>query len=151
MAMKKCNRCGETKPYSEFHKHNQLKDGYRGTCKVCRRPELAGNERHKQRQREWYQENKAKRRNDILMKLYGIDSIEYQKLFNHQGGVCAICERPPTNKSLAVDHCHTTGAVRGLLCGPCNQAIGLLGDSCDTLRVALNYLEVKSNDEEDNC
>lgn len=142
MAMKKCNRCKMTKPLTEFHKHNQLKDGYRGTCKVCRRAELAGDPRHKQRQKEWYQKNKSKKRNDLLIKLYGIGTEEYEKILAEQNGSCKICWAEPTGKSLAVDHCHSTGRVRGLLCSRCNQALGLFNDDCDRLQRAIKYLEV---------
>lgn len=63
-------------------------------------------------------------------------------------GVCAICGKPETHgngkssiKLLAVDHCHTTGKIRGLLCHKCNLGIGHLDDSIDRLEAAINYLE----------
>lgn len=65
-----------------------------------------------------------------------------------QASLCAICHQPETAlgahgkvKSLAVDHCHETGRVRGLLCNNCNRAIGLLGDSVDLLLKAVEYLK----------
>lgn len=58
-----------------------------------------------------------------------------------QGGVCAICEQPEPKKRLAVDHDHTTGAVRALLCSKCNVALGLMSDDPARLRVAAHYLE----------
>jgi len=69
-----------------------------------------------------------------------------------QNGKCAICDsdygghRNGEQKALAVDHCHTTNKVRGLLCEPCNQAIGKLQDSAEICRRAANYLEKHSAD-----
>lgn len=57
-----------------------------------------------------------------------------------QGGVCAICRRPSDPAPLHVDHDHRTGAIRGLLCSPCNTAIGLLGDDPDRMMAAAAYL-----------
>lgn len=84
------------------------------------------------------------------LKKYGITYSEYEKLFKEQSGVCAICfkeEKSKTSRlvnneslSMAVDHCHTTGKVRGLLCMKCNRAIGLLGDSVINLNNAIKYL-----------
>lgn len=54
---------------------------------------------------------------------YGISSDDYNRLFNLQGGRCAICRNPPAKKQLAVDHDHTTGLVRGLLCSRCNDEL----------------------------
>jgi len=63
-----------------------------------------------------------------------------------QGGVCAICERGERAErngrtlALAVDHCHTTGKIRGVLCGNCNKALGKFEDNPDFLRNAIIYL-----------
>lgn len=65
----------------------------------------------------------------------------YGKLLEHQGGVCAICRKPPLSTRLAVDHCHTTGLLRGLLCFRCNRGYGLWHDG-DIARLlnAADYL-----------
>jgi len=88
-----------------------------------------------------------------LKKKFGMGSGEYEKLLESQGGVCAICgnkeTRPDHNngkpRRLAVDHNHKTGKVRSLLCSNCNIAIGLLGDSTDTIKSAMEYLEAHKN------
>lgn len=49
---------------------------------------------------------------------------DYNAQLQRQGGVCAICGEKPKNNLLAVDHDHDTGAVRGLLCSPCNRHVG---------------------------
>lgn len=85
-------------------------------------------------------------RSTVLKKHYGIDLEQWEAIYAAQGGVCAICKTCERDKNgryanLAVDHCHTTGVVRGLLCNSCNRAIGLLKDSPSTARAAALYLE----------
>jgi hypothetical protein len=75
---------------------------------------------------------------------YGISLDEYYKLVKKQNGVCAICkqkQRAGRKTRLSVDHCHTTGKVRGLLCDTCNRSIGLLKDNIDVLQNAIQYLK----------
>lgn len=69
---------------------------------------------------------------------YGITPEEYDRRVKEQDGKCAICleERP-----LAVDHCHETGKVRGLLCRSCNAGMGMLKDDPERLRRAILFLE----------
>ena len=85
------------------------------------------------------------KRKSNLKTLYGMTLAEYNALLREQGGVCALCRKaaPGTNSrndKLVVDHCHTTGAVRGLLCHTCNRALGLLKDDAVLLRRAITYL-----------
>ena len=78
---------------------------------------------------------------------FGITRQEYADLYLAQNGVCAICCQPETAtrngkiKALAVDHCHTTGTVRGLLCAECNIGIGKLRDDRNVLLNAIKYLD----------
>lgn len=87
---------------------------------------------------------------------YGMTPEEYDELFSAQNGVCAICQQLcRTGRHLAVDHDHETDEVRGLLCAPCNTAIGLMEDDPERLIAAVKYLtpgsgvrqEGKGNDE----
>jgi hypothetical protein len=78
----------------------------------------------------------------------GLTVEQLQALEIAQGSLCAICGQPETAlgahgkvKSLAVDHDHETGRIRGLLCNNCNRAIGLLGDSVELLLKAVEYLK----------
>ena len=73
-----------------------------------------------------------------LLKEHGITREEYDLLLEQQGGRCAICQKL---KTLHIDHCHTTGEVRGLLCIVCNTGLGKLGDDLEGLRAAVAYLE----------
>lgn len=110
-------------------------------------------EKAKQQYRSWYARNKeAKSQYDHdwnLQRRYGITRDDYLKMLLEQGGVCAICKtaeavinkKTGTFRLLAVDHCHTTGKVRGLLCSHCNHAIGKFKDNVDILKSAISYLE----------
>jgi hypothetical protein len=77
-----------------------------------------------------------------LNRKYGITPEIYQEMLDKQGGKCAICgtNSCSTGRRLAVDHCHTTGKVRGLLCAHCNTAIGKFNDDPATIQRAIDYL-----------
>lgn len=76
------------------------------------------------------------------LRKYGLRPEDYDTLLDNQNGVCAICSEPPKpGRRLAVDHDHTTGEVRGLLCSPCNTALGLFKDRIRLLAAAIVYLE----------
>ena len=77
-----------------------------------------------------------------ILKTYGITSEQYEALYEAQGGVCYICRRATgATRKLAVDHCHVTGWVRGLLCKPCNSLLAHVRDDEATLKRAAYYLE----------
>ncbi len=77
-----------------------------------------------------------------LQRTYGIGVKEYILLYTKQSGKCAICgtHQRDVKRMLAVDHCHTTGIIRGLLCGNCNTGIGFFGDDIEELKKAIEYL-----------
>lgn len=117
-----------------------------GLCIVCAREK---SKRHYARyreirslqKREYRKENKDAVKCSKLRQSFGITLKEYNKILEEQNGLCAICERKcVSGKKLAVDHCHKTGKIRGLLCNACNLGIGKLGDSEESLLKALNYL-----------
>lgn len=75
---------------------------------------------------------------------YGLSKEEYEAMLSSQTNLCAICKQTGRHirfDKLCVDHDHSTGKVRGLLCGKCNSAIGLLADNPELLRAAADYLE----------
>jgi len=85
---------------------------------------------------------KARNHERMVKKTYGLAAGEYDRRYSEQGGVCAICQRATgKTKRLAVDHDHETGAVRGLLCGPCNKMVGYFRNSPEAFRRAAYYLE----------
>jgi len=96
------------------------------------------------RSSKWYKANRA-RRAEISrrweLSQYGLSLEQYRKMVKASGGKCELCRAVPQRKALAVDHDHTTNKVRGVLCGPCNQALGLFRDDTVLLTKAIAYLE----------
>ena len=90
-------------------------------------------------------------KNSKLKRAYGITLSEYQELLSKQDSKCAICGVDNNGKyrnkprAFAVDHCHTTGKIRGLLCSDCNTGIGLLKDNINFLQSAIKYLNKIKN------
>jgi hypothetical protein len=81
-------------------------------------------------------------RDGHLRRKFGITVDDYDQMLAAQEGVCAICGREPNpNISLHVDHDHDTGAIRGLTCFRCNQAMGAFGEDASLLRAAATYLD----------
>ena len=94
----------------------------------------------------WYrrknpQVGAAAQRKWRLKTLYNITPEEYDRMMAEQGGVCGICSGTQEGKALAVDHCHTTGAIRGLLCENCYVGIGKLNDDPVLLEKAMRWIK----------
>ena len=132
--MKTCNRCDEDKPLDQFYASKRNLHGVANTCKGCIKAKRAVER--------CCPEARAKRRDYDLRRCYGIDSAEYATMLELQGGECRVCGAPDLvgGKHLAVDHCHKTGEVRGLLCDQCNVGLGKFLDDPALLRAALDYL-----------
>lgn len=146
--MFKCISCGIDKPLSEFSKHTKRYDaryhkcapekigkiygcGHLSICKSCRSI------------RRKSQYNPEIARNESLKNLYGITLIEYQEMLVRQNNRCFICgtlEKDCVKNRLFVDHDHTTGKVRGLLCHHCNALLGLAKDDPEILIKTISYL-----------
>lgn len=181
MEKKICIECKLEKPISFFGKSKGYKKDYpRSRCKVCAVVKFnewildnQDEDTKRDNKRKYYLKNadtlkkKAKKyhlrspkinRASSLRRLYGIDLDEYDFLFKKQRGLCAICLKPNSTdsrkKRLSIDHCHTTGKVRGLLCGNCNSGLGLFQDDLLILRTAVKYLRESNSQIEDadhNC
>ena len=101
----------------------------------------------KERQRRFRKANPLYGKNTYLKKMYGVDLNWYNAQAEKQNHVCAICNEPENaiihgkKISLAVDHCHDTGKVRGLLCRACNNAIGAFKHDKYIIQQAIKYLE----------
>lgn len=106
-----------------------------------------------ERKRRYYEANPDKRRKRNQprgnrrpghLAQYGMTLHDYEYMLAAQGYACAICHAGPEeekHKTLCVDHCHTTGKVRGLLCTRCNRALGLFRDCQKVLKAAVRYLD----------
>jgi hypothetical protein len=122
--LRKCTMCKNLRPISEFPKYSQHRLNGGGRCKECAA-------------RSW------------IKYRYKIEPELFFEMVRRQKGLCAICqadlelssESARRRKFAAIDHCHQTGAVRGLLCQPCNSGMGFLGDSAERLRQAAQYLD----------
>lgn len=162
--MKTCRLCGETKPYSDFYAFAQMRDGYRSECKVCNLAAKARRHREnptsaRERARRWNRENRDRyeetqqryrdsgkksisNRKSYLKRKYGLTLEQYDAMLAAQGGVCAICKKPPRGDYvLHVDHDHGDGRIRGLLHFTCNNLLGDAEDDPTVLREAADYLE----------
>lgn len=105
---------------------------------------LANKDKYLERDRRYRTDlkNKDRYRNTRLKFNYGITLEDYNEMFEEQNGCCKICNKHQTEFkiSLHVDHSHETGIIRGLLCGPCNQALGMLKENPITIKNMLEYI-----------
>lgn len=131
---------GDRVAYSPEH-YQANKESYATKSLTWR---LNNPEKAKANRRRHYLENKEKSLTYSteynLKKKYNLTVDEYTTLLKAQKGVCAICGEECTRR-LAVDHNHTTGKVRGLLCNNCNRGIGHLQDNSNLLKKAAEYID----------
>jgi hypothetical protein len=116
-----CSKCELPKDLEAFYKRSSSPDGKANQCKVC--------------------DNKI-RQNSRMLKEYKLSETDYEVLKKVQNNSCAICGTHQKHllTKLAVDHNHSTGTYRGLLCGACNRALGLLKDDISMLEKSIMYL-----------
>ena len=144
--MKKCTKCLEIKELNKFAKDKNSVSGKYSSCRECEYNYRAlRKSKDKQKQLNWYAENKEHAKNKNLIRRYGITLEDYNKIFAKQNGKCKICDihQSEFKIALSVDHCHKTGNIRGLLCRDCNTSLGKFKDDPDVLRTAADYLEGK--------
>jgi DNA-directed RNA polymerase subunit RPC12/RpoP len=134
---KKCNICQELKNRSEFHNDSSRKDGTASYCKICL---LEKNSKWQKENPEKWNKSLAERIWYRRQRTYGISKEEYMSIIEGQEYKCAICKEQ-INTSAAVDHCHNTQKIRGILCRECNAGIGLLKDDQSILLNAIEYLK----------
>jgi hypothetical protein len=157
--MKTRKMCGVSKPVADFYANKSGRDGLRPECKACnlatrRAKYLENPQPYIDRALNWQRENrerflerqnsyagtpsrKISNRKSHLKRKYGLTLEAFDELLASQGGGCAICGRPDADN---VDHDHTTGRVRGILCFNCNIAIGQVEDDEDRLAAAMAYV-----------
>ena len=124
-----CRTCREQKPINDFTK---IKNKIVLRCRKCTTA----------RTRVWREKHPDGKRAYDLLRNFGITLEEYERIYQEQNGVCAICRCPERiiERRLAVDHCHEGDFVRGLLCADCNKALGAFGDEVPRLQAAIEYL-----------
>ncbi len=116
-----CRVCRETKDFSNFIiSRSKNRPFQRHTCKSCQSLQNIN--------------RKFRRR-------YGLTVEDYKGMVRMQGGLCAICNTTGGSRGLCVDHNHSTGKVRQLLCNSCNLLLGMAKENTSTLTKAIEYLD----------
>jgi hypothetical protein len=158
---KSCSRCSFIGSLDNFVKDDRFKLGVRPECKNCYNADRRKWHAAMSADKRWIKNQKTiarrkkryhsdpefraylmrKGRETKLRHDYNLEPEDAQGLLKEQEGFCKICGRDIT-KDFHVDHIKGTKIVRGLLCGPCNRAIGLLKESIPALTKAIAYLEV---------
>ena len=137
----KCKKCGDDMATVN---NKSLARGWSWRCRACqlaKKKEQYADPAFKQ----WHRQQATKRK----CRQYGLTVDEAVTLWQSQGKACAICskrlaspaEMGQHSKGTHIDHCHTTGKVRGVLCSCCNHAIGLMQDDVSRLQSAILYLK----------
>lgn len=141
--MKTCYRCKEEKSLDSFYRHKTY--GHRYECKMCTSKQARAYAKgNPEKARAW---NRAsyKRNGRVwdMKRHYGVTLEQYSAMYSQQAGLCKIClnVEKVSNKRLAIDHCHATGKVRGLLCSSCNNGLGRFKDNVASLENAIKYLK----------
>ena len=99
-------------------------------------------ETYLQSQRDAYGRTKESRKWEQIKRLYGVSKDDFNKMMEEQNNSCKLCSKPFISVTQThIDHCHETDRVRGILCMPCNVALGMLGDNEEGLTKALNYVK----------
>lgn len=151
-----CTGCGAEKPLSGYRiqkKHRRLASGevktYSSRLKRCieclRRDHKRWRDANPERVQHWSDMSRVRP--------YGLSLEDYDRLWDAQQGCCGICREPEVVKeegcrarSLAVDHDHVTGEIRGLLCNSCNLGLGKFKDDLALLDAASAYLRERVQD-----
>jgi hypothetical protein len=126
-----CITCKETKELTNFLKSTNTLTGYVNKCKAC----VASASMI------WRNKNKDYLKYYSAKQNFNISETEYTLLMQKTN--CDMCKISLEGKRKNIDHCHTSGKIRGVLCITCNTGLGKLGDSIESLEKALTYL--KSN------
>lgn len=144
---RKCTGCKALKPRNAFHNSKTSAGGIDSRCKKCRyemRRTWAKKNPAKiaEQNKRWRKNDPSRARDHHLKTNYGAPLGTYDKLFHEQRGRCAIClsNKPSGKGTFHLDHSHSTGKIRGLLCHHCNCALGHLSEDLTLFRNAVSYL-----------
>lgn len=144
--VKQCKSCDQKKTLDQFYSEPRVSDGRTARCKECIK--TAASVHYSTNKDNILKRNKAEysseqERAKKLRRTYGISLDVYEHMLEEQDHKCKICgSTDPRHNSgnFVVDHCHTEGHVRGLLCGECNLMLGKAHDNISTLQNAITYL-----------
>ena len=149
MITKTCSTCNKTKGEEEFlqRKDRPSRRSYCNDCAAVKSKKWRQDnpDRASDQSRNWREANvdayRARQRKNHIRRTYGIEEADYQALCAEQDHACAICCSPMAEVRMVVDHDHSTGEVRGILCVTCNTGIGMLRDDYQLVQRALDYLK----------
>ena len=150
--LSRCCGCHKVLPWQAFGVCSSRRPfGLSSRCKSCEKVRKLGSARR------WYRnlteaQRRAHNRKTNLKKVHGVTLEQYAAMLAKQGNRCAICDKDRRSntlrcgrrENLAIDHCHKTGRIRGLLCARCNKGVGLFLDSVIILEKAIAYLKAHS-------
>lgn len=161
--MKTCSKCNQP---GSFYKDKNAAGGFRAVCKTCDKAKAsnwnkANADKHadheknyrqsnvdqmKANKKRYYENNSRSVKNSALKYNYGLSIEEFDLMKSNQNNSCNLCKRDESelDRPLCVDHCHTSGKVRSLLCAQCNSALGLIKENIETAKNLLAYLELHS-------
>ena len=158
--MKECTLCNRTLPLDDFGPHKNGKFGKNSRCRFCQRTLIREirqrhlnenpveyRKQHCEKVKEYQKLNPIQTKNSKLKTTFNITFDQYEEMRISQNNCCAICLKPETHtrngkiRDLVVDHCHTTGKIRQLLCNGCNTGLGQFKDNQDALLNAIEYLK----------
>lgn len=151
---KRCKVCEKLKCLDNFYRDKRFKNTTTTECKMCYGKRVKEwKEAHKDQVTAgaawYYKKSEQKRRRYHLKKVYSLTEAQYSEMRDRQHGACAICGIV-SQKPLHIDHDHSTGKVRALLCTKCNSMLGYAKDSVEMLKKGIEYLEFYSEGVDDN-
>src|ERR1700752_5364959 len=124
------------RPSKQAECHPDEKHHGKGLCHSCYDAQWRADnaERKAWVDYKWYRDHGRANHQKRTLRKYQVPEETYDRMLEAQDGLCAICLGPPTEKrALAIDHCHNTGRIRGLLCLRCNTALGKFKDDPEIL------------------
>lgn len=146
---KHCFRCNQWLDLSSFNRNGRAWDGLQAHCRDCHtemhfeklgRPRLRGRQGLGRRRERDPAYGAELARNRHLRHEYGITYATKERMYTEQRGTCAMCGKAFSVDVLVVDHNHTSGQVRGLLCRPCNGFLGYIEQRPDIVVMAREYI-----------
>lgn len=145
---KMCKKCDKRKDIDDFYNSTVYKTGKAYICKVCQ------NFMRKRWIKDDAERYKESNRRAGLKHKFGMSVETYDEMMHNQKNCCAVCKTTNPNgegvengknRYFSVDHDHTTGAVRGLLCNKCNRCLSFMQDNVKVLAEAIKYLNRANN------
>lgn len=138
--IKFCTKCMEPKTIDMYHVRTRNGvDRVDGACKMCITKQAGDYREHREPS---HVKDKRSRtaKLSIAKRLYGEGAVELKRQIIDGEAMCEICG---SDQNLVIDHCHDSNELRGILCGNCNTALGLVHENVDKMTSMIKYIEAK--------